>query len=121
MATPAFTEFNEAKPNPTTENGAVCFDGTRNNLFAMAHAVVSGEMVDWDHARNSGTGTTIQPQYRIWSKGVYRFRKEYVYTGDVPTTVILSWSNDSGSTYTTIATKTIAYSGDGSHATSTWS
>ena len=123
MATPAYTHFSPTKPNPTTENGAVCFDGTRNNLFALVNALAVGSLPEWPMWITTGTGSATQPQYINYGYGVYRIRGEITYNGSGQvTTIFYQWSNDTGSTYATVKTQTFTYdAGTGAVIGFTWS
>lgn len=123
MPTPAYTHFDPAKPAPTTQSVSSCFDADRNNFFALANALAMGALPDWAMTVTPGTGTYLQPQYIIYSNGVYRLRLTFTRNGSGQVTLILyQWSNDSGGSYATVKTQTLTYdAGTGAVASFTWS
>lgn len=73
--------------------------------------------VGWNAAHTWGSGQITQT---IWSNGVYRVKAVYTYTGENLTSVVYSYSTNSGGNYTTLGTNTLGYTG--SDLTSeTWS
>lgn len=122
----AYNDFQDSKPVSSDDIGDYT-DSIRENLMAMRDAFISGfGMPGWDYAPTTGTGTTEQPQYMIWSKGTEQVRLTLTWgssggaDGNV-TQIVGAYSSNSGGSYDTIGTKAIAYDSDGNVTSTTWS
>jgi hypothetical protein len=69
----------------------------------------------------SGTNTAGAPEVVTYSKSTERIAVSFTYSSGRPSSIAYRYSADSGASYVTIGTKTVAYDGSGYFATSTWS
>ena len=120
----AYISFDPASPNPTTQNGSVCFDGTRNNMKAIRDAGVMQVFPGFNMAVAGGTAE--QPATITYSKSTERVRLTITWgssggAAGNPQTVVYAYSSNSGSSYDTIGTETITYDANGNVTATTWS
>lgn len=103
-------------------------DNTRNNLGALADAIIMGRPpnVDassgWQYSRVTGSGSAEKPQYEIWTNSAtgggttQRIRATLTYSGNYVTQIVWEWTEDNGSTpnatgtWTSFCTQTLSYS-----------
>ena len=121
----AYTLFNGALPDGASQAGTAFGQSTRDNLNALRDAcVMAGSFTGWNETPSGGTES--QPAQVLSSKGTERVKVAITWgtTGGEagnPTVYVFSYSNDSGSTYSTIGTLTIAYTSNSYFNGSTWS
>lgn len=97
-------------PDGATGTGATFATQLQVNLNALMHGVLMGVMEDWNFAITAGTGTAAQPQYHVYSRGVYRVRGTFTWNANGnPTSILWDFSGNSGGTYDTIGTVTYTY------------
>lgn len=100
----AYTLFDPASPDPTTDDGQTAFNKARTNQVALRDALIAG-MPGWQRAAALGNGPdNWRPQYWIFSKGIERIRLTCTYgssggsAGRI-TQIVADYSSDNGSTY----------------------
>lgn len=120
-----YAVFDQAKPDASSQNGTQFAQSTRDNLLALRDAIIAGTgFFGWALAITGGTAD--QPTTFTYSAGVERVKIALTWgtsggeAGNV-TQSVYSYSADSGSTYTTIATKTNTYDGNGYLTAVAWS
>jgi len=134
----AYVPYIETTPDPTSENGTVAFDSTRENLVALRDAIVmNGTFPGWDgeaqDSDDSPSSTPDQPDQWVYSKGTERVKVELTWgssggaDGNV-TEVIASYSANSGTLYEVmgdtgypLGKMTITYDVDANAISWTWS
>lgn len=123
-----YTSFNGALPNgaaPDNQNGTAVLQSIRDNAYAMRDAIVAaGSFPGWN--KTPSGGTEAQPAQMLASKGVERIKVLITYGTDggeagSVTQAVYSYSSDSGAVYSTIGTRTIAYTANGYFNGDTWS
>ena len=121
----AYTNFDGAKPDGATQNGAQFAQSTRDNMNALRDAAILGGGFPGFNLAVSG-GTASQPAQLLYSKGTERVRAALTWgavggeAGNV-TVAVYSYSSNSGGAYSTIGTKTVTYDGSGNVTATTWS
>lgn len=118
MPTPALPAFDYTKPDPAAQNitqfGQSARDNDLHNQIAAAIKGAAGWARNWTYSGGQLTQLDC-------SKGVLRVRVVYAWATSGPdegriTTGTVTWSNDSGSSYGAVFTKTFTYNGDGTVA-----
>lgn len=112
----SYPDFNPVKPDPSVDNGSAAFTGTRQNLLALRDAALSGMLLDWSLALSGGTAA--QRTTWMYSKGTERVRVVITWgtsggPSGKPQTLQVSYSANSGSTWTVLGTSTITYDASG--------
>lgn len=106
----AYDSYVIGNPDGSTGNGATFATQLQTNLNALMHAVVIGAMEDWNFAITVGTGTASQPQFHVYSRGVYRLRGTINWNvNGNPDSILWEFSGNSGSSYDTVGTITYTY------------
>lgn len=120
-----YTPHDPAKPDWTTQTGTQLAQSIRDNQNALRDAIVAaGSFPGWNKTPSGGTES--QPAQVLASKGVERVRVLITWgtlggeAGNV-TGAVYSYSSDSGGAYSTIGTRTIAYTANGYFNGDTWS
>lgn len=118
----AYSSYIIGNPDGSTGTGATFATQLQNNINALMHGVVMGMFEDWNYASTIGTGTAANPQYMIWSRGVYRIRATPTWNGDGnPASILYEFSANSGGLYEAIGTVTYTYDGSANVTAYTWS
>lgn len=116
----AYTEFDKAAPDASTQNGTQVFQSTLNNLKAIRDACAMGfGFPGW-----SGTPTGTAPEYTEWlfsDGGTERIKAVLTWTSGNVTRVVYSYSSNSGGAYDQIGQLDITYNGDGYVTGTAWS
>lgn len=95
---------------------------TRNNLLALLHGVVTGELYGWDYSQDEGTGDAEMPQYMYYKKGALWIRCEVTWNAmDDVESIDWKLSENSGGLYDDIGTMTVTYDSDYNPELVTWS
>lgn len=120
----AYTLFDPAVPDAATDNGLAFCDNTRLNLKAVRDAVIAGTFFGWNFAKSGGTAE--EPGTITYTKGTEIVRGVLTWgtTGGADGNVsqaVYSYSANSGTSYDTIGTVTMAYDVDGNVTSTTWS
>lgn len=120
----AYTVFDPAKPDATTQNGTQFAQSIRDNLSAIRDGVVVGAIAGWNFSKSGGSAE--MPAIVLYTKGTGRLRITLTWgtTGvatDNVTVAVYAYSSNSGSTYDTIGTKTITWDAAGLITATTWS
>lgn len=108
-------------------NGSITFE-PNSELVLLAKRtpnflewVCTGLAKGWNEEYIEGTGTLARPQYKTYTKGSEIIREAMSYDGSGNyTQIIFEYSNDGGSSYSIIGTKTFTYQG-GYLKSTTWS
>lgn len=108
MATPAYTPLDTTKPAIGNAR-STDISAMLANTLAVRDAIVMGRAPGWTLTVSGGTAE--EPQYRVWSKSTEKLRGTYSYTAGYVTQVVWEWSNDTGTSYSAIATETVTYDG----------
>lgn len=98
------------------DDGDVVINNTRENLMALRDAVVAGALKDWDMSKTGGA----EPTEILYSKGTERIRLTITWASGNPTVIVYAYDADSGASYDTIGTLTLAYT-SGELVSETWS
>ena len=119
-----YTQFDPAKPDAGTQNITQFATSVRANLAAIRDIAALGAAPGWNYSWSGGTAE--KPSVMLWSKGTERLRATCTWgtTGgatDNLTVAVFAYSANSGSTYDTIGTQTIAFDASGSVTSTTWS
>jgi hypothetical protein len=111
MPTPAYTNFQAGKPDGTTGTGATFAADALAQLATLRDSVVSHHPPPgWTMTLTQGTGPDLaRPQYTTWLNATlslgFRLKVTWGGTGTVQLgTVEWEWSNDNGSSWTTMGT-----------------
>lgn len=120
----AYVPFDPAVPDPATEDIVVLGDSVRANQEALRDMVTMGVPTGWAEAVSGGTDD--EPQYVTYSSGVLRLRQTITWgtsggSDGEPVTVLWQFSDDSGTSWATIGTRTYTYTTGGDPTGSTWS
>ena len=116
----AYTQFNIEVPNPGSQSPKDGLDATRNNLAALAHALIMlGTLYGFNYSKSGGTAD--EPTTLFYKNGSLWFRVQLTWVSGQVTQSIYSYSVNSGGAYTTIGRKTIAYDSEGNVNTTNWS
>lgn len=106
----AYTVFDQAVPDPTTEDGTEVFDSTRENLLAVRDALIAtGFFPGWAGEAQNSDGSTPptdpdEPDQLVYRKGVERIKLVYTWgtvggsAGNL-VEIIASYSANSGVLY----------------------
>ncbi len=111
----AYVPFVSDKPD-IADDGDIVINNTRENLMALRDAVVAGALVGWDMSKTGGA----EPSEILYSKGTERVKLTITWASGNPTVIVYAYDGDSGASYDTIGTLTLAYS-SGELVTETWS
>ena len=119
----AYTQFDPAKPDASTQNITQFATSVRTNLAAIRDIATLGAAPGWNYSWSGGTAA--KPSVMLWSKGTERLRATCTWgtTGgatDNLTVAVFAYSAD-GTTYDTIGTQTIAFDASGNVTSTTWS
>lgn len=120
----AYTPFDASVPDASTEDLTDMGQSTRHNLKAIRDAVVAGNLAGWN--LTPAGGTAEQPATLTYAKGTERVRGSLTWgssggaDGNV-TQAVWEYSSNSGGSYDTIGTVTIAYDTSGNVTSTTWS
>ncbi len=120
----AYTGLDLTKPDGATQNGAQVLQSVRDNQRALRDMIVAGFAPGWGMAPSGGTPE--QPAQVLYSNGVERLRVALTWgatggaSGNV-TQAAYAYSADSGTTYSTIGTRTLSYDTAGNCTGITWS
>ena len=119
----AYTQFDPAKPDASTQNITQFATSVRTNLAAIRDIAALGAAPGWNYSWSGGTAE--KPSVMLWSKGTERLRATCTWgtTGgatDNLTVAVFAYSAD-GTTYDTIGTQTVAYAASGNVTSTTWS
>ncbi|MCU7917062.1 MAG: hypothetical protein KZQ95_01735 [Candidatus Thiodiazotropha sp. (ex Epidulcina cf. delphinae)] len=134
----AYTVFNPATPDPTTENGTVAFDSTRENLLAVRDAIIaSGFFPGWSAELQDSDGTPAidptKPDQAVYAKGAERIKLSITWgtTGgatDNPEIIVAAYSANAGTLYEPMGATgyplgkmTLSYDANGSYLSHAWS
>lgn len=116
----AYAHLDTEKPNPGSQSPSAALDSVRNNLAALAHALIlNGTLYGFNYSKSGGSAE--EPATLLYKKGVIWFRVQLTWTNGELTQSIYSVSPDSGSSYDTIGRKTIAYDSSGNLVSTNWS
>ena len=120
----AYTQFNPATPDAATQNISQFAASVRANLAAIRDIAALGAAPGWNYSWSGGTAE--KPSIMLWSKGTERLRATCTWgtTGgaaDNLTVAVFAYSANSGTTYDTIGTQTIAYDTAANVTSTTWS
>lgn len=120
-----YSQFDPAKPDGSTEDGAAVLQSARNNFKALRDAcIMGGGFYGFDLAVSGGTAD--QPALLTYAKGTERVKAALTWgttggeNGNV-TVAVYSYSSDSGGAYSTIGTKTVTYDANANVTATTWS
>jgi hypothetical protein len=120
----AYNKFDEAKPDPTTDNGAAMCNNTRYNLTALRDMVLMGGVEGWNMTTDPAN-ETYPNKYIYTNPGVERIELEMSWDGTeegrVNSVTYKYYPAETGGTADTIGTNTFTYNADGAVTTSTWS
>lgn len=119
-----YTQFDYTTPNPATQGIVAYSTSIRTNLAAIRDIALTGAAPGWNYSWSGGTAD--KPTYMIWSKGVERVRVTCTWgtTGgatDNLTVGVFAYSSNSGTSYDTIGTETLAYDANSNLTSTTWS
>ena len=109
MPTPAYTNLNSNKPAGTDSPTTYATDNL-NNVRALRDMVITGRAAGFIQSRTTGTGPdAARPQYITWLNSSlqigFRMKSTWGGTGNCQqTSVEWEWSNDNGSSWTTLGT-----------------
>lgn len=131
MTTPAYTPFDPAKIDASTD-GVDVPTGAQANDNALANELALLGMLGWNETTTYSGGKVAAETY---AQGVYRVRVTYAYVASGPAagavdTETHEWSNDSGSTWAprtdaangvTAGVLTYSYDVSGNATDTTWS
>jgi hypothetical protein len=108
MPTPAYTALDTTKPviSNSRSSDLAAMNG---NQLAVRDGIVMGRIPGFTLSVSGGTAE--EPQYRVWTKSAEKLRATYTYSSGYVTQVVWEWSNDTGGTYSAIATETVTYDG----------
>lgn len=113
-----------AKPDAVAQNVTQSWQSMRDNMRALRDMVVAGFAPGWGMAPSGGTPE--QPAQVLYSNGLERLRVALTWgatggaSGNV-TQAAYAYSADSGTTYSTIGTRTLSYDSAGNCTGITWS
>lgn len=98
-----YTAYDSTKPDQATQGGVAYGNSDKANQIALEGAAIAGASMGWSFAQYIGSGTAEQPQYLVWSKGVFRQRATLTWgasAGGTGNITAITWevSQDSGST-----------------------
>ena len=121
----AYTLFDPTKPDATAQTLTQMGTSERTNMAALRDAIVFVGVFPGFNLAVSG-GTPEQPALLTYNKSTERVKTALTWgtaggeLGNV-TVAVYSYSSDSGTTYSTIGTKTITYDASGNVTATTWS
>ena len=134
----AYTDFDPAAPDPSTDSPGTCFDETLANLLAMRDSIVGGTgfFPGWNMAAYDASNTTPpasdadEPAYLVFTKGSDKVKVTITWgtsgvTDGWPTRLVASWWN--GSSYDVIKGGStngyydITYDANGNVTSAAWS
>lgn len=117
--------FDPTIPDATAQTLTQMGTSERNNMKSLRDACIMGGGFYGFNLAASG-GTASQPALLTYRKGTERVKAALTWgtaggeAGNV-TVAVYSYSADSGSTYTTIGTKTVTYDSSANVTATTWS
>ena len=124
-----YTAFDPALPDASSQNGTQFAQATRDNMKALRDAsIMGGGFFGWPCAISGGTAE--RPTTFVYGttplNGVERVKAVVTWgtsggEDGNPTQVVYSYSSDSGSSYSTIKTKTITYDSAANVTATSWS
>ena len=109
----AYSAYNEAKPDPATDNGTTACSNIRNNFAAMRDGIILGGMPGWTYAQSGGTAA--EPTVVTFSNAnagytTEKLKHDLTWVSGQITTAVSSFSVDTGTTYTALGTAVMSYS-----------
>lgn len=111
MPTPAYTEYNAGLPDGT-HSGPTTITDLLNNLLALRDKSMMGDNIaGWTYSQTGGTAE--EPGSCTFTNGTLRYRGTPTWTSGYITSILWEWSNDSGSTYSTVFTIASTVDGNG--------
>ena len=101
--------------NITSASSANRDIGLFSNVGHTLDNIISTQ--NWTYSETVGTGTTNYPQYILYTNGTDIIRLNCTWTSTTaqtynPSVIVYELSQDSGTTYATITTKTYSYTSD---------
>jgi hypothetical protein len=117
----AYTAFDQTLPDGSTQSGAQVDNSIVENFKALWHGIVMGVMKGWNYSKTDGTGTAEEPQYMFYKNGTDWIRLTLTWSSGRVTQTVYDYSSNSGSSYDTVGTETIAYDGSDNVTSTTWS
>lgn len=81
--------------------------------------IVFGAVPGWNYSKTGADPTA--PETELWTNGTNVLRIAYTYSTGLVATAVYSYSTNGGSSFTTKATVTYTYDGDGYLISTTWS
>lgn len=119
-----YAAFDPAVPDVSTDTRKEAIDNARNNLTALADLMASVGFMD-NFNLTIDAGTADVPTRMLATNGTQVVKIEFTYgagvTADLVTVITLSKSTNSGSSYDSMRTCTIAYDGSANFVSTTWS
>lgn len=109
MTTPAYTQLDSNKPSGSDSPSTFAND-TLANIRALRDMAITGRASGFVQSRTTGTGPdAARPQYMTWLNSTlqigFRMKSTWGGTGNwQQTSVEWEWTNDNGSTWTTMGT-----------------
>jgi hypothetical protein len=108
----AYTDFDPALPDPSTDSPGECFDAALANQLAMRDAIIGGNgifpgwgMAAYDASNNTPPASAAdEPAYLVWSKGTERLKATITWgtsgaTDGLVSRMVFSYSAVSGTSY----------------------
>lgn len=120
----AYTGLDLTKPDGATQNGTQVLQSVRDNQRALRDMIVSGFAAGWGMTPSGGTAE--QPAQVLYNNGPERLRAALTWgstggeAGNV-TQAVYAYSSNSGGSYDTVGTLSIAYDTAGYVTGTTWS
>lgn len=121
-----YTQYDRTKPDAATQNGTQVLASVRDNLQAVRDMIALGSPIGWDYSKSNGSGTAAKPQFIFYKRSTEWIRGTLTWGAsggslDSVTVALYEYSSDTGTTWSVIGTKALAYDASGNLTTATWS
>ncbi len=130
----AYTDYDPASPDPTTQTPGEAFTSDRENQLALRDAVIAGVgyLAGWSCTAQNADGSTppstpSTPAQLLLAKGTERLKVVLTWSSDAVTRIVVSYSANSGTDYDVIKGGStngyydITYDGSGNFLSAAWS
>lgn len=114
----AYVPLDTSLPNGATQAGPAVLVSVRDNQKAIRDGVVMGSIAGWDRAYTRSSGKVSQI---LHSKGAERIKEAITRTSGKVTSIVVSYSTNSGTNYDSVGTITINRDGSNKVISEVWS